>query len=318
MALPLLFLISRPINKSQTVQEFDRFINPAREHLECLLKHAPRSPGTGAISSSPTELRIHALSIFTVVPFLAWSSLCLFEHHTLSEAILALRAYMTELRTSGPFLLDTVCPRCNNKPGTTSPPSCDCVRHPTAMGNAFAVAGMLRLLGILLLIQSHPTNTQTKMGWDNWSVADSVSFEANRLLSDILAILQLPTLSQATVTASVDKDTNLICTLLDDVASPPDVGAAALLVANIYHLAMLCPEAVPNEHLAWAAEHYDAVRKWVDDEPDGDLLRKTGPPSCMTYSCILMMLGARRKFRSLEVAQRGEATNSRLVRGVIE
>lgn len=151
------------------------------------------------------------------------------------------------------------------------------------------------------------------MGWDDWSIADSVRFEANRLLADILPILH----HSPQAGASVAQETNLIRAVLDDRTSHPDVGATALLVADVYHLAMLCPEAVSDDHLAWAAENYDAVTRWVDDEPDGEIRRRAGEPSCMTYCCIVMMMGARRKFCSLEVKQRGKATNSRLVQGVI-
>ncbi len=111
-------------------------------------------------------------SLFTILPFLALASIHFSSPEAMTLALYDLTRYPLYLRPTPadmttllpPVYLDGTCFGCDNAG------MCRCIRRPTAMGNALAVAGMLRVLAVV----EDADGAEAISDWGHWGVVEGL------------------------------------------------------------------------------------------------------------------------------------------------
>ncbi|KAK3901358.1 hypothetical protein C8A05DRAFT_34962 [Staphylotrichum tortipilum] len=270
-----------------------RFFTPASNYLSYLVTTAPRgkSNALGTLGLQRTVF-LQAASLFSIPPFLAHCSTTLPSPATpITSALLRIEETVRALRVNNTtsLLLDSTCTVCDAHRGSTT--NCRCLRRPSAIAAALAVAGMLRVHALLARQNEADRRARVRVGrtvLTNPEAARIVA--ADNLLRDLRALLRAA--NPPRLWAPFTTRETLVRTLLDEPCAPPDVAATALLVASALNLKMLVPAAVSEEEVQWAERQFAVVMDWVRGLRVE--MRATEEPQCLTPCCVLMMMGAGR------------------------
>ncbi|KAK7034656.1 hypothetical protein VNI00_012298 [Paramarasmius palmivorus] len=206
-----------------------KYADAAEEQLDYVVNQAPRW-SNGAISHRAEEPELWADFIYMAPPFIAYYGLDKSDASLIKEAVEQCKLYREVLLSSSPRLWKHIVGNLHPDPGHWS------------TGNAWAAAGMTRVLATVLRAPSYVVSASQKRTW------------ANELTSMIKEIVD------GAITSP--DDDGLLRNYLDDTTWFGEISGSSLISAVVYRMAILQPDVFARDtYLEWA----DATRETLGE-----------------------------------------------------
>ena len=206
------------------------------------------------------------LTVLQVPPFLAYYSLAVQDIRYLESAVLQCLLYGDVLKTDIVLGNGTVC-RGLWRHIVSDPPQLEpgvCCSDPDVWltSNAWAVAGMTRVLATILKWQPPPNSPINQIEYNKFKVGSSATL--TRLITSML---------QCMMSQKRDEQSDLLKNYLDGPSHRSaawaygDAAGTALMASAVYRLAVLLPDTYGSlSYLSWADQNRRAVARHVDYE----------------------------------------------------